>query len=193
MCSQETCLTSDDENIEIDKIVKDDSAKYKANQELKNVLHARKTATDAERKLKDERKLHAEIQRQIQIEKNMKEKEAQRIANEKAKIEKLIAKHRPDKTQTPDEVDQMGTGNESTDEDIIETVPHEYKKAKKLGQIKSSRNRPERPEKAKDDPLIGDPTDEYKKNANNARIKCPIAKSMQDDIRIYYKYTYICI
>ena len=51
--------------------------RYKPNQELKNVLHSRKTAADAEKKLKEERKLQAKIQRQIHIEKNIKEKEAQ--------------------------------------------------------------------------------------------------------------------
>ena len=95
----------DDENIDIDKIVKDDASRYKPNQELKNILHARKAATDAERKLKEEKRIQGDIDRQIQIAKNTKDKEAQRIANEKSKIEVLIVKHRPNKSQTPDEVD----------------------------------------------------------------------------------------
>ena len=39
----------------MDKIVKDDVPRYKPNQELKNILHARKTATEAERKLRQEK------------------------------------------------------------------------------------------------------------------------------------------
>ena len=75
----------DDEVIDIDKIVKDDMPRYTIKQELKDVLHARKLATEIERKLKENRKLQAEKARQSQIEKDLKEKEAKRHALEKAK------------------------------------------------------------------------------------------------------------
>ena len=57
----------------------------------------------------------------------MKEKEAQRIVQEKAEIEALILKNRPNKPQTPDEVDQMGISNPN-DEDRKDNVLHTYKK-----------------------------------------------------------------
>ena len=41
----------------------------------------------------------------------MKDKEAKRIASEKARIEGLIEKHRPHTPKTPDEVNTSGTGN----------------------------------------------------------------------------------
>ena len=37
----------------MDKIVKDDTSRYVIKQELKDVLHARKSATEAERKLRE--------------------------------------------------------------------------------------------------------------------------------------------
>ena len=46
----------------------------------------------------------------------MKDKEAKRIASEKAQIEALIEKHRPRTPKTPDEVNTSGTGkNTNTD------------------------------------------------------------------------------
>ena len=40
----------------------------------------------------------------------MKDKEAKRLALEKAQIEALIEKHRPRTPKTPDEVNTSGTG-----------------------------------------------------------------------------------
>ena len=46
----------------------------------------------------------------------MKDKEAKRIASEKAQTEALIEKHRPRTPKTPDEVNTSGTGkNANTD------------------------------------------------------------------------------
>ena len=46
----------------------------------------------------------------------MKDKEAKRLALEKAQIEALIEKHRPCTLKTPDEVNTSGTGkNANTD------------------------------------------------------------------------------
>ena len=100
----------DDEVIDIDKIAKDDTPRYTIKQELKDVLHARKLATEIEKKLKENRKLKAEKARQLQIEKDLKEKEAKRCALEKAKISALIDKHRPCTPNTPDEVNILDTG-----------------------------------------------------------------------------------
>ena len=55
----------DDEDIDMDKIVKDDKPRYDRKQDFKNTLHDRKRATETERQLK--------------------EKEAERLALEKAK------------------------------------------------------------------------------------------------------------
>ena len=94
----------------MDKIAKDDMPRYTTKQELKDVLHARKLATEIERQLKENRKLQAEKAGQLQIEKDLKEKEAKRRALEKAKIAALIDKHRPRTPSTPDGVNIPGKG-----------------------------------------------------------------------------------
>ena len=43
----------DDEDIDMDKIVKDDTPRYAIKQDLKDVLHDRKIATETERQLKE--------------------------------------------------------------------------------------------------------------------------------------------
>ena len=48
--------------------------------------------------------------KRLQIEKDIKEKEAKRLSLEKAQIEALIAKHKPHTPKTPDEVNTLGTG-----------------------------------------------------------------------------------
>ena len=103
----------DDEIIEIDKIVKDDTPRYTIKQQLKDVLHARKSATESERKQRETRKLDTEKSRQLLIETELKEKEAKRRALAKAKISALIEKHICHKLDIPDEVTTMGTGKNS--------------------------------------------------------------------------------
>ena len=49
---------------------------------MKDVLHARKVPTEIERQLKENRRLQADKARQLQIEKDIKEKEAKRWALE---------------------------------------------------------------------------------------------------------------
>ena len=46
----------------------------------------------------------------LQTEKDIKEKEAKRLALEKVQIEALINKHKPCTLKTPDEVNTLGTG-----------------------------------------------------------------------------------
>ena len=80
--------------------------------------HDRKRATAIERQLKDKeaKRLALEKAKQLQTEKDMKDKEAKRMASEKAKIEALIEKNRPCTPKTPDEVNTLGTGkNANTD------------------------------------------------------------------------------
>ena len=84
---------------------------------MKDVLHARKVDTKIERQLKENRRLQAEKARQLQIEKDIKEKEAKRWAIVKAKKAALIDKHRLCTLSTPDEVNKLGTGvNANTNE-----------------------------------------------------------------------------
>ena len=103
----------------------------------------------------------------------MKEKEAQRIANEKSKIEVLISKHIPNKPQTPDEVDQTGIGSNPN------------KKAMKPAQIMSSKDMAVKPKRAKKDPLLGDPIDKPKKNIKKNKPKSPTDNITEDNIRVY--------
>ena len=152
----------EDEVIDIDKIAKDDTPRYTIKQELKDVLHARKLATEIERKLKENRKLQAEKVRQLQIEKDLKEKEAKRCALEKAKISALIEKHRPRTLNTPDEVNIPGTGINAdiNDKEGTQMAQPPYKKATKASQIKSSHNKGN---KDMSDALLGDPIANTKK------------------------------
>ena len=76
----------DNEEIDMDKITKDDMPRYAIKRDLKDVLHARKIATEIERQLKENRRLQAEKARQLQMEKDIKEKEGKRRALKKAKI-----------------------------------------------------------------------------------------------------------
>ena len=50
----------DDEVIDMDKMAKDDTPRYTMKQELKDILHARKLATEIKRQLKENRRLQAE-------------------------------------------------------------------------------------------------------------------------------------
>ena len=84
-------------------------------------MHARKVATEIERQLKENRRLQAEKARQLQIEKDIKEKEAKRCALEKAKIAALIDKHRSHTLSTPDKVNKYGTGNYANTNDKVGT------------------------------------------------------------------------
>ena len=91
----------DDEDIDIDKIVKGDKPK-----------DDRKSATKIEKQYrgKKAKRLVLEKAKRIQIQKDMKDKEAKRFALEKFQIEALIEKHKPHTPKTPDEVNTSGTG-----------------------------------------------------------------------------------
>ena len=78
----------------------------------------RKSATENERQSreKEAKRLALEKAKRIQIQKDMKDKEAKRLALEKAQIEALIEKHRLCTPKTPDKVNTSGTGkNANTD------------------------------------------------------------------------------
>ena len=145
----------DDEEIDMDKIGKDVTPRYAIKRDLKDVMHARKVTTEIERQLKENRRLQAEKVRQLQIEKDIKEKEAKRHALEKAKIAALIDKHRSCTLSTPDEVNKSGTGitADTNEKEGTEKAQPQYKKA---NQIKSSQNKGTKPNKDRPDTLPGD-------------------------------------
>ena len=121
----------DDENIDIDKIVKGNKPK-----------DDRKSATEIERQSreKETKRLALEKAKRIQTQKDMKDKEAKRLALEKAQIEALIETHRPCTLKTPDEVNTSGTGKNANIDgrEGTEKVKSPHKKATKDSQIKTS-------------------------------------------------------
>ena len=161
----------DDEEINMEKIAKDDTPRHAIKRDLKDILHARKVATEIERQLKENRRLQAEKARQLQMDKDIKEKEAKRCTLEKAKIAALIDKHRSRTPNTPDEVNKLGTvTNANTNANQgTEKVQPQYKKATKASQIKSSQNKGTNPNKDAQDALLGDPIANAKKNMKKAK------------------------
>ena len=92
----------------------------------------------------------------------MKDKEANRLAIEKAQIEALIEKHRPHTLKTPDEVSRLGTGkNAKVDgQEGNKKEKPQYKMATKDIQIKTSRKKGKEAKNAEGsntDTLLGDP------------------------------------
>ena len=80
----------------------------------------------------------------------MKEKEVKRLALEKAQIEALIEKYKPCTLKTPDEVNTVGTGkNTSTDgqKGTGKEKPH-TKRHQRLAKLKHPKTRVTKPTKA---------------------------------------------
>ena len=177
----------DDEEIDMDKIVKGDTPRYAIKRDLKDVLHARKVATETERQSKENRKLQAEKARQLQIEKDIKDKEGKRLALEKAQIAAVIAKHRAHTLITPDKANKLGTGNNANanEKQGTEKVQPQYKKATKASQIKSSQNKGTNPNKDMQDALLGDLIANTKKNTKKAKATGQPDSISINDIGIY--------
>ena len=97
----QTQKVPDDEDIDIDKIVKGDKPK-----------DDRKSATEIERQCreKEAKRLVLDKATRIQIQKDMIDKEAKRFAVKKSQIKALIEKYRPHTPKTPDKVNTSGTG-----------------------------------------------------------------------------------
>ena len=91
-------------------------------------------------KEKEAKRLALEKAKRIQMQKDMKDKEVKRFAIEKAQIEALIEKHRPHTPKTPDKVSTSGTGkNAKVDgQEGIKKGKPPHKKATKYSQIKKS-------------------------------------------------------
>ena len=121
----------DDKDIDIDKIARGDKPKDDRNSATK---------TEKQYKEKEVKRLVLAKAKRIQIQKGMKDKEANRFAIEKAQIEVLIEKHRPHTPKTPDEVSRSGTGKNAKADgrEGNEKEKPPYKKATKDIQIKKS-------------------------------------------------------
>ena len=85
----------DDEDIDINKIVRGDRPKDDRNTANTTAKHYKEN---------EAKKLVLEKAKRIQGQNDMKDKEAKRFTLEKAEIEALIAKHRPHTPKTPDKV-----------------------------------------------------------------------------------------
>ena len=120
------------------------------------------TKTEKQYKEKEAKRLALEKAKRIQIQTDMKDKEAKIFAVEKAQIEALIEKHRPCAPKTPDEVSTSGTGKNAKidgQEGTKEGKPP-YKKATKDSQIKKPHKKGEKArnaDKGNPDTLLGDP------------------------------------
>ena len=143
----------DDEDIDIDKIAQGDKPKDDRNSTTKTVKQYKE---------KEAKRLALAKAKRIQIQKDMKDKGANRFAIEKAKMEVLIEKHRPHTPKTPDEVSGSGTGKNAKADgrEGNEKEKPPYKKATKDIQIKKSHKKGKEAENAKKgnmDTLLGDP------------------------------------
>ena len=112
---------------------------------MEEVLHDRKIATETEKQLKEKeaKRLALEKAKRLQTEKDIKEKQAKRLALEKAQIEALINKHKPHTPKTPDKVNALVTGrNANIDgKEGTEKGKPPHKKATKASQIKNLKTR----------------------------------------------------
>ena len=132
----------DDEDIDIDKIVKGDKPKDDRNSANRIIKQYKE---------KEAKRLALEKAKRIQMQKDMKDKEVKRFAIDKAQIEALIEKHRPRTPKTPDEVSTSGTGkNAKVDgQEGTEKGKPPHKKATKDSQIKKSCKKGEKPKMPK--------------------------------------------
>ena len=117
----------------------------------------------------------------------MKEKEAKRLALEKAQIEALIEKYRPHTPKTPDEVNTLGTGKNTNIDGQKGTERGKplHKKATKASQIKTSQNKDDNTNKGNLDTLLGDPMVNTKIQTYKAKEKGQIDTAGINDIGIF--------
>ena len=171
---------SDDEDIDIAKIVRGDKPEDDRN-----------SATKTEKQYKERgQKTSARKGQKNTNAKNMKDKEAKRFAIEKAQIEALIEKHRPRTPKTSDEVSRLGTGkNAKVDgQEGIKKEKPPYKKATKDIQIKKSCKRgkeAENTERGNTDTLLSDLVANTATGTEKAKEKGQKDKIGIDDIGIF--------
>ena len=171
----------DDEDIDIDKIVKGNKPKDDRNSATK---------IEKQYKEKEAKRLVLEKAKRMQMQKDMKDKEAKRFAVEKVQIESLIEKHRPRTPKTPDEVSTSGTGKNAKVDGQEETEKEkpQYKKATKDSQIKMSckmGKKAKNAEKGNPDTLLGDPMANTATGIEKAKEKGQKDKIGIDDIGIF--------
>ena len=138
-------------------------------------------------KEKEAKRLALEKAKRIQGQNYMKDKEAKRFMLEKAKIEALIEKHRPCTPKTPDEVNTSGTGkNAKVDgQERTEKGKPPYKKAIKDIQIKNSHKKGIEAKKGNLDTLPGDPVANTAKGIAKAKEKGQKDEIGMDDIGVF--------
>ena len=171
----------DDEDIDIDKIVKGDKPKddrYSA------------TKTEKQYKEKEAKRLALEKVKIIQMHKDMKSKEAKGLAQEKAQMAAFIEKHRPCTPKTPDEVSTLGTGkNAKVDgQEGTKKGKPSYKKATKDMQIKKSHRKGDKADnanKGNSDTLLGYPVANIATGIKKTKEKGQKDKIGIDDIGIF--------
>ena len=171
----------DDEDIDINKIVRGDRPKDDRNSA---------NTTAKQYKEKEAKRLVLEKAKRIQGQNDIKDTEAKRHTIEKAKIEALIDKHRPRTPKTPDEVSTSGTGKNAKDSGQERTKKGKppYNKATKDIQIKKSCKKgteAENAEKGKLDTLLGDPVANTATGITKAKEKGQKDKIGIDDIGVF--------
>ena len=141
-------------------------------------------------KEKEAKRLALEKAKRIQGQNDTKDIEAKRYTMEKAKIEALIEKHRPRTLKTPDEVSKSGTGKNAKDKGQEGTKKGKppYKKATKDIQIKKSCKKGTEAvnaKKGKPDTLLGDPVVNTTTGTDKAKEKGQKDKIGINDIGIF--------
>ena len=141
-------------------------------------------------KEKEAKRLALEKAKRIQGQNDLKDTEAKRHMIEKAKIEALIEKHRPHTPKTPDKVSTLGTGKNAKEsgQEGTEKGKLPYKKATKDIQIKKSCKKgteAEKAEKGKLDTLLGNPVANTATGITKAKGKGEKDKIGIDDIGIF--------
>ena len=139
---------------------------------------------------KEAKRLALEKAKRIQGQNDSKDIEAKRHMIEKAKIEALIEKHRLRTPKTPDEVNKLGTGKNAIEKGQEGTKKGKppYKKATKDIQIKKSCKKETEAtdaEKGKLDTLLGDPIANTATGIEKAKEKGQKDQIGIDDIGIF--------
>ena len=171
----------DDENIDINKIAQSERPK-----EGRNMADI----TAKQHKDKEAKRLVPEKVKRIQGQNDSMNIEAKRHMIEKAKIEALIEKHRLRTLKTPDEVNKLGTGKNTTEKGQEGTRKGKppYKKATKDIQIKKSCKKGTEATNAKTgkaDTLLGDPVANTTTGIEKEKEKGQKDKIGIDDIGIF--------
>ena len=141
-------------------------------------------------KEKEAKRLALEKAKRIQGQNNPKNTKEKRDMIDKAKVEVLLERHRPHTLKTPDEVSKLGTGKNAKEkgQEGTRIGKPPYKKAIKDRQIKRSCKKGTEVKNAKEgkpDTLLGDPVDNINTDIEKAKAKGQRDKIGIDDIGIF--------